>query len=341
MKNILFPLFVLSAFLSVSCSDSLSPKADFKEEYALYGIMNVDTTFQSVYISHSYQVDGFDGSANKVDPAVEGADVKLEIYSITKLNNKIDTVLTKTYSLQGAASARNDVSRYNTSVKYYSTNNYKPSDGEIVKLSATLGNGVKLKSASLIPPISYLYYETSTMLYDPQTDEGSGIKGIKFMWRFLSSQFNTATQYFAPRLEIIYHKANDPANQIRVKVPFYFVPKDGSYLPLYPNVTTTNSAQFFGDSVERILQQISDGDSNKGNYVIDGAEFVLLLLDKNLASYLASENTFTDEFSIRIDASDFSNISGGLGMFGASATKKTKIKIAASYIATFGYKVSY
>lgn len=343
MRKLLLLIAPVLGLLTVSCEDSLSPKAEFKQEYALYGVINVDTTFQAVYLSRSYQVDGFDGMQNTTDPALSGANVKLEVLSIVynSAARRSDTTITATYNFQESTAPREDLSRYTTPFKYYSINNYKPADGQNIRITANLNNGTVLSSSSVIPPITYLYYETSTVLYDPLDQEGGGFRGIKFSWRFLSTQYNISTQYFAPRLEVTYHKADNPANKIKVKIPYYFTPQGGSYLPLYPNVSTATSALFYGDGIERALAAISAGDENKGNYVIDGAEFILLLVDKNLASFVAAENTYQDEFSTRIDAADFSNITGGLGMFGASASKRSYVKIASSYIKTFGYKTSY
>jgi hypothetical protein len=329
MKNILPFIFIVFAAFLTSCNDNLSPKADFEEEYVLYCVLNADTTYQTAYISHTYQVEGYNGLENRTDPAIEGATVKLIINGTT------------VYNFSESSVPRTDTSRYNTPVKYYSLNGYKPSDDQKIEVVATLNNGKVLKSTSQVPPVTYVYFETSTMNYDPSIDDGTGVVGIKFAWRFLSILYNNSTNYFAPRLELVYYKADNPAHKIRVKVPYYFVPKNASYSPVYPNVMTGKTAMFYGDSVERVLNMISEGDAQKSNYIFDKAEFTLLLLDKYLAASVASETTFNDEFSMRIDATDFTNIEGGLGMFGISASKKTKIKISKWYIESFGYQTSY
>lgn len=329
MKNILLFITIVLAALLTSCNDNLSPKTEFEEEYALYCVLNADTTFQTAYISHTYQVEGYNGSENKTDPVVEGANVKLVVNGTT------------VYNFSEASIPRTDTSRYNTPVKYYSLNGYKPADGQKIEVVATLTNGKVLKSSSQVPPVTYIYYETSTMNYDPSIDDGTGIVGIKFAWRFLSILYNQSVNYFAPRLELVYYKADNPAQKIRVKVPYYFVPKNASYSPVYPNVMTGTTATFNGDSIERVLNMISEGDTQKSNYIFDRAEFTLLFLDKYLAASIASETTFNDEFSMRIDETDFTNIEGGLGVFGISASKKTKIKISKWYIESFGYRTSY
>lgn len=329
MKKILLFVFVaLTAFLT-SCNDNLSPKTEFEEEYVLYCVLNADTTFQTAYLSRTYQVEGYSGAENTTDPVIEGANVKITING------------TIVYDFSEATAPRTDTSRYTTPVKYYALNNYKPADGQKIEITATLANGKVLKSSSQVPPVSYVYYETSTMNYDPSVDDGTDVKGIKFAWRFLSFIYNQSVNYFAPRLELVYYKADNPSQKYRVKIPYYFIPKDASWSPVYPSVSTQTNATFFGESIERVLNSISEGDAQKNNYIIDKAEFTLLLLDKYLAAFLASESTFNDEFSMRIDASDFTNVDGGLGMFGVFASKKTKIKISKWYIETFGYQTAY
>lgn len=322
------PVLLAFVFL-ISCDDNLSPKAPFEKEYVMFGYINADTTFQTVYLSHSYEVEGYDPMANKVDPVLQGADVKLTV------NRK------KVYNFTPATAARTDTSRYDTPVSYYQLNTYKPADGDSVHIEASLPDGKKLSSDVVVPPVSYLYYETSTVNYSPSNNDGTGVKGIKFGWRFLNVEFNERSNYFYPRLDIVYAKADNPGNKIRVKVPLYFLNNGAVPIPKYPNVSNATSVVFYGDSIEQILNSISAGDPVKSNYIIDYAEFTLLLMDRNMASYLGSENTFSDEFSIRIDAADFTNVNGGLGMFGAAATKRNRVKIDKFYIQSFGYRTTY
>jgi len=329
MNKFILPVLILSAVLFVSCDDSLNPKADFAEEYVLYGVIRADTTFQTVYLSRSYSVDGYDASENTTDPAIQGATVKLTV------NNK--TV----YTLAEGSTTRTDTSRYSTSFSYYYIDNYKPKDEDEIEITATLSNGVVLKSSSVVPPISYLYYETSTTVYNPTENLSGNMSSLSFAWKFLTIQDDDDIYYFLPRLEINYYKTENPDVKLKVKVPLYFLTDEGTSVPIYPTVSNKTSAVFDYDSIVNILNSISEGDDNKGNYIIDRAEFTLLFVDKNLAAYLASENTFADEFSVRVDAADFSNIDGGLGLFGSVAIKKTKVTISKLFIQDFGYKTTY
>ena len=329
-KLILFSILVV-ALISISCEDSLSPKTPFNEEYALFCIVSADTSIQTASISHSYQVEGYNGSENKTDPALQGARVK-----ITVNDNTI-------YYFSETEATRLDTSRYKTSFKYYSLANYRPVDNDRVEIQAVLSNGKVLKSSSMVPPKSNLYFSTSTMVYDPYdpSSTGEGSRGIKFGWNFLNSQYVSTINYFAPRLELVYHTTDNPTKKMRIRVPYHYFNKGDYWVPVYPKVSTATEVIFFGESVERSLNLISEGDANKSRYVIEEAQFTLLFMDRNVAAYIASESTFNDEFSMRIDAADFTNIQGGLGMFGVYTSKKVALRISKYYIKTFGYQTSY
>ncbi len=329
MKKLFIYAVVLLAGISYSCEENLSSKAPFTEDYALYSVLNVDTTYQTAYIARSYNVDGYDPMENKTDPALEGAVINVRV------NNRSD------FTFQEATASRNDTSRYKTPFKYYYLNDLHLAGGDSVVITATLRNGKTLKSATKIPFISYLYFETGPVFYDPATNDANH-PGIAFAWRFLGGYtINMATNYFAPRLDIVYSTVEEPNKKMRVKVPRYFDENNGSLIPIFPKVFTGTDILFYQESIERILTLISEGDPQKNRYIIHEAEFTLLLMDKNIASYTAAENTFSDEFSIRIDAADFSNIQNGIGLFGGYASKKVKVKIAQWFIRSLGYRTSY
>jgi hypothetical protein len=46
-----------------------------------------------------------------------------------------------------------------------------------------------------------------------------------------------------------------------------------------------------------------------------------------------------NRFTVRLDESDYSNVNGGMGIFGALYEETTTIPITKSYIEAFGYQV--
>ena len=131
------------------------------------------------------------------------------------------------------------------------------------------------------------------------------------------------------------HESNGVVENLEKKVAWYYLGSTSVYPPVN---TGGNSITFTFENINKAMQEISDGDSNKQNYKIKGALFRILLMDRNLAAYYSAQKTFLDEFSVRLNQPDFSNVHNGLGIIGSYAMKKLQIKIDKSYISSLGYK---
>jgi len=326
-KIFLLCILLNISFIVLSCNESVSPKADFKEKYVLYSIINADSSLQTVFISRSYDVEGFNPLENKIDPAMEGAVVSYVVNG------------SKTYSLREGQMPRTDTSRYKTPIKYYYTNEYLPKSLDKVDVYARLTNGVELRGTTQVPPVSYLSFNM-IFIFDPTSDTQGNHKLI-FSWSFPGTSIKPEDNFFFPRVDIVYAKADAPDDLIRVKLPLYFIEKKESWMPIYPGAISGNIVHYYRDAVVRVLNLISEGDPNKGNYIFHECQLALLLMDRNLAMYISAETTFKEEFSVRIDPLDFTNIQSGLGLFGAYGRRETKFRISPFYLKSIGYKTTY
>jgi hypothetical protein len=70
---------------------------------------------------------------------------------------------------------------------------------------------------------------------------------------------------------------------------------------------------------------------------IISARFELLSFDEHLSNYYSSTHGYLDEFSIRLDETVYSNIEGGMGIFGSYYKSERLFPIYASYIASYGF----
>ena len=312
-------------FLS-SCDDSISPNGNFSEVYALNCIINSDTTFQTAYISRSYQSDGFNPYDNTTDPALEGAIVTLRVNNGT------------IYTFREGTTERSDTSRYKTPLKYYFIDNYKPAGLDNVEISAALKNGKILTSTLVVPRYSsFILLMFNIAPYNPLNVVSSN---LTLSWLF-NDTFTARDHSFYYKLQLVYSKAENPNVKIKIVIPSYYSLNYDMLLPIYPKSTKDLTAKYSSDSIIRTLNSISEGDQHKENYIIHECEFTNQLIEKNLNDYITAVQSFNDEFSIRIDPTENSNIRNGYGLFGAFAAKKAKIKIDKHYISSLGYRTSY
>jgi hypothetical protein len=316
-------IIILLSFITFSCKENVSPKGPFTQKYILYSLINYDSTFQTAYLSHNYDVDNYDPLENETDPAMEGAVITLTV------NSK------DIYAFQEGTIPRTDTTRYKTPVKYYYIDNYKPESLDKIAISAKLTNGVELKSSTVVPPVSFVSFNFN-YFYNPNT-----ANNLTLGWNSSSTKASNINKYYAPLLEIVYSKADNPNTKIRVKVPLYFIPSNQTWMPIYPGVVSTDIVHYYRDGIVRVLNSISEGDPQKENYIFHFCEFSLLMMDENLAFFVAAENTFKEEFSVRIEVPDYSNIENGLGLFGAYGRRKSNVIILSSYLKSLGYQTSY
>ena len=91
------------------------------------------------------------------------------------------------------------------------------------------------------------------------------------------------------------------------------------------------------DTIDRLMKSISEGDDDKQNYTILTMILDVHVYDINLSNYFVTTSQVLDDFSVQLDEVEFSNVEGGLGIFGSFITKKYVLKFDREYVGSFGY----
>ena len=321
-------LILLISAIVISCEDSVDPKAEFREEYVLNCIINLDTNYQVATISRTFDVSGYDPYTNTIDPFISDAVVKIYYDNLV-------------YTMKDTSMPRQDTSRYKTPMHFYYLNNFKPNTSRPIEVEAELSNGSVLTGNAQVYSLSGLYLSSSIAgtTIDPSliTNE---VNFLEFVWGDYYSKPLKADVNYSPELVILYsYESNGIIEKLEKKVARIIVHGDRDAYPIYPEANTKdNSMTFSYEAFEKAMTELSDGDPHKENYKIEGVLFRLLIMDKNLAAYYSAQKTFLDEFSVRVNQPDFSNVQSGLGLVGSYSIKKMKFKIKSDYILSFGYK---
>jgi hypothetical protein len=318
MKYSLF-LFISLLFIW-GCEESFSPKTDFSEDYVLYGIINGDTTYQSFFLSRTYDVPGYDPFSNSEDPFFTDAVIKIFYEG-------------EVIEMRDTSVERNEDDRYSPPFSFYYTDAFKPDPGKEIRVVAELGNGHILEGSTTTPRSNYVQFLVGSDRLVPEED---GFIDIE--WKLPDS--NELTQIYLPQLKIRYYKFDEGPDQIyEIEVPVNYIVSEGGYVPNYPTPTALTTLRYEMAAFDRTMSLISEGDSNKYNYTIMDASFELLLMDDNLIPYYYSTETFLDGYTIILDELEYSNIEGGLGLIGSFFQEKSyRVNISNRYIFSFGYR---
>ncbi len=317
MRSIVYTAVVLLATVFYSCDNSFTPKTDFQKEYILNCVLRPDTTYQTATISQSYNVSGFDPSSNTIDPSIVGAKIKL-FYN--------DSV----FVFRDSTAPRNDTSRYKDPVHFYYIKGFSFSGRKPARLEAQLPDGTVLSSSTETPELGSLFFMRGDL-----TIPGARSDYIHVEWQGTDASENL---YFEPKLEIIYYKRSSGSGvKFSKEVPLGYFHQSGSYIPNYPIVSSQNYINFDMSAVNRAMTGIAGSDTSKKNYFILSAHLDLYIYDPNLAAYVASSQLYMDGFTVRIDQPDFTNVTGGLGIFGSFIKMRREMTMSDSFIRSFGY----
>lgn len=317
MKKYHYFILIIILSLSVSCDESFSPVADFRERNILFSMINCDTTFQSVILSKSYKIEELEEYNDNEGKLIENADVKIwyrgEVFQFR------DTVLS-------AAS--------NTGLKYhaYVNKELKPEPDEFLDIEALLPNGLLLRSSTKTP-LNYSFYTTSTDMNVPSTKHPSY---LFFEWEYETNV------YYIPKLFVEYYKYSPgKATLLTKELPVDYLSNGVETSPYFAEPSQRNSISISMHIVEAGLKELSAGDPKKDNYRIMEIYFELFSMDRNLSAYIAATKNFSTDFTVKLDSPDYTNIDGGFGVFGSFSKKSLFLYYDRDYIESLGYLITY
>jgi hypothetical protein len=317
-KYFVLAVIITLTFISLSCEEDFSPKTDFVQQYALFCIVDGDTSYQYAFIEKSYNVQGLDPSDYTGNPFVQDAGVTI---------NYDD----HEYPLKDSSSIIND-----KEFDFYYTDSIRPDPGKLMKIKAVLPDGKILTGSTITPKsgnLSFQYQDVRSDTYIEQKDEG-----LFFIWHVFGE--DTTGILYLPKLTVNYFKKENGIDVLYHKeIPISYFRNGDRYLPNFPIVTSDNTLNYQMDAVNRAMNEISGDDPDKLNYTIIDADFELLLLDDNLAPYYLTIQTFLDGFTVILDQQDYSNIDGGYGVFGSFFRRVHHLSFSPDYVNSFGYRI--
>ncbi len=309
-------LAILVGVVIISCEDNFNPLGEYSERYVLNCVVKSDTNLQVATVTQSYLGSSVDPYENKSDPFVDGVYLRLwyddEVYIFK------DTIITDMTS-----------GLYNTPVKAYYVDNLVPEPGKDMEIEALLPNGRRLNANSTVPA-------------RPRKESGVGAVSIPPT----DTDIITVQWYsdvdgltYHPKLTVVYFKSENGVRARNEKqVPIEYYNNDGEMSPIYASPSSSRNINISMDDMTKLMKSISEGDENKRAYEFMFVIIEVLAFDRNLSLYYASSSTILDEYSIKLDETDFTNVDGGFGVFGSYSKGTMVLKFDTEYLETMGYR---
>lgn len=310
--------FIISlSFILYSCEQNVDPKAPFRERYIFNLIIRGDTSYQIATLTTNYTVAGIDPYENQVDPSIKNADIRIWYKD-------------EVYKMRDTTISRQDTSRYKSPLNFYYLTNFKPVSETPVDIKVELNNGRILTAFTKIP--SKLNID-SVDLNIPSDDKPN----FSYVWKN-----NLEGNYYSYRFRFFYtvNEGNKVIWYIK-EVPLTYIKSGDKYNPFFPTISKNTAVFYDNSSLDSAMVQISKDDWDKSKYEIKRAEFEVLIFDKPLSDYYSSTHGYLDDYSIRVDESDYTNINGGYGIFASYLNQKIVVKFKEKYVRAFGYKYGF
>jgi len=292
---------VLATIVASGCNGTFEPKGPYEQKLVVYSVLSnrADSLFARVY--SSYNPSGHNPLDNTADTDLQGARVLV-------FNDSAS------YILGGVVIPRTDKSRYTTNINGYLAQpfRYQNATTYTLTVTSTAGNA----SAKVTTPGPGLV----------EANNGFILKAPEKYAEDISAKvrLSSVTQGYLLRLYVEFDAVvGSQKVHIRTEVPkairssaevstVYDYPILGRRIT--DRILVYEIVYFALDAYKAFLQ---DQAAKYGEIKLTSGTFILTQVETNLYKYFNLANGFLDEFSIRSDLPDFSNISGGYGIFGA------------------------
>ena len=321
-------LMVSVVLLAAGCEDSFNPKVPVRDEYVLQCFIEATAGRPSsrviALLARVYDVNGFDPSVNTTDPSVAGAALTL------RLNGP-------GYLMKDTLRFNRDSVRYGSKQLYYRVNMPLPAPTDPISISARLADGTILSAQTVAPPVrvvtasfDFPHGITTKMNFPPGTPPS-----LTLSWE---GDAAIEPHLFFPQLLISYSKVEDSVEVLgTMAVPLRYVAGPNGPTAFFPSYTMENSLTIDFAAIDSAMASISAGDPQKSRYGVHTALFNLLEYDTPLSKYYSSVHGSLDQFSIRVDQPVYSNVGGGIGIFGTYFINRTQFDFDYAYVRSFGY----
>lgn len=279
--------------LIAGCDNSFDPKEEYQERIVVFAVLDVTSPVQVVRLERTFDAAGTNPNEPIGKQPVTDAKVRIQ-------TNKRTFTLTDTLVDIGAGTMK----------KIWITRELLPVEGAVYTLLVEVPGLPAISSQATVPSRAFV------QLLAP--DVAGLRKGVELRAGAISTSATPRGFYF--RLWITGEKTvNGKRVELRYEIPRGIDPKTGN--TEYTKPSRDISVEFPTEFLADLRARLEQTDSTQNIQVVGTA----YSLDTYLYAYYQTVRGFDDPVSVRQDKPDFTNIDGGIGVFGAISTDSVRI----------------
>jgi hypothetical protein len=308
---------VSASFLA--CDNAFSPSGKFEDRPVVYALLSTLSDTQFVRIYRTYNPDSFRPEEYTVDHQVVGAQVRVSDG-------------TTTFSYRDTVIARLDRSRYTSDIHAYVARPFSVQRGRTYALNIVLPTGEEVSATTTVPGEGILRLDNTVGVHNPFVFHDP----LEVLVFLANNIYGYLVRMF------IEYEVDGVAGSLREEVPLSVstMVNCTTFVASYPRPQRARARQpervsFSNTNYLLTIQKI------RGSHPADAVRtkrviVELTALDRGLYNYYSIVHGFQDAFSIRSDEPDFSNIRGGLGVFGSMSRQSMTITVSDTLGRRFG-----
>lgn len=320
---------IILLFLWAGCDNTFNPKGRYDEEMAVYSVLSTKSDTQYVRVYTTYNPSGYNPLENTVDTPIRGARVTIQE------SNAARQFLSGTsyYQFRDTTLRREDTSRYPSAVSAYISHPMKIKPGRSYFLSV---NSPRYGQATSIitMPSQGAVIASSIDIQDPwQSLDGS---------LHISVGLSSITKGYQVKFFIDYAVFIKDVGwkEQRVEIPQAILSgtnladMNAVYSKLIKRPTTSGGVGTVATyplnvyaKIIYFLRQMYHTDDIRFKQAI----FHLIQTESELYNYINIANGFSDPKSIRLDLPEYTNIKGGVGIFGGFVVDSAKYDLPSNF----------
>ena len=293
----------LLLFLFFACDVPFTPKGEFRNFVAVYGILSdrTDTLFVRLY--NTYNPEGLDPLQQTLDEPVLGAVVRIS-----------DGMTTTT--LSETTVTRLDTTRFTGPISLYKAHPLPIRRAATYSLTIEMTDGRSSHAVQTTPDRGVVEITNPGIIANPTIGANILIRAV------LSSPARGYRVRFFMEFEVlegaqwISYLREIPRQVERLNTPLEAWHYHELTRRTFDGGQSQEVISFFNDAYRRGLSAIRTEFSGFQIRWVK-AVFILAQVDLHLYNYYNVANAFRDPYSTRIDRPDYTNIEGGVGVFGS------------------------
>jgi hypothetical protein len=295
----------------LSCDESFNPSAAFEPKMVVYSILTTDSDTQYVRVYSTYNPPDNDPTKNQNETSVTDAQVTVSGEGGS------------TFTFQPITIQRPDLSRYMSDIRAYYAYPFRPQRGKNYSLTVSSQLYGVATATLTVPSPGLIIAQNQLVLKDPWNVPVDIVLSIQlsavakgYLIRFyVDYEMSGSTGWRAARIEVpIAIRRMASTGQV---IEYVFPKIKRSRIPATSRDYFLEQFVFLRDAYQETIKAIL---SSASGIRFKQAVFHLIQIDEPLYNYYFVANAFKDRSSIRVDEPDYTNISGGVGVFSSVTT---------------------